>query len=707
MPQLCNLQRHPKSFKWNKRSTVLRLFTLVVSAIFVTHHAELAAAESTDRNAKAMAPIIMMLLEESGIPLIVGSTNPTPFSSENFPAGVEFSYRAVNRNLDVVITLSQIPVGQQVGLYLDGKLVSTLGNGSHTIALPVSSRSESSIAIRPIQAGGRFRVDSIQLLDGLGPKTRGQAQRFLTKATFGATEDEIGKLLSMGYRGWLDQQLSTNPTLNLPFFDQAVIDRKNGRNQLLIANGETNQSVLDSGLGLGNLCVTRMDAWWNSTMKGADQLRQRLAFALSQILVIGDTGCEGGPPRAFSIYYDILLKNAFGNYRNLLNDVTLNPMMGNYLSMRGSSANSAGPFLSPDENYAREVMQLFSIGLTELNIDGSEKKVNGQSVETYTNSEVHDLARALTGWQVATGRFFPGWEGFPMEPWGPDGGRFHDREKKTIVGGVEIPANLLIEEDLKRALDTVFNHDNVGPFISKQLIQRFVTSNPSRRYVERVAKIFNDNGRGERGDLKAVIKAILLDDESINSHLDSAGGKLKEPLLRVTQIWRAFDAQSPIRYIRYFHSDRDLGQRALAAPTVFNFYPPTFSPQGEIQDLNMVAPEFKLTGDGQNIRYYTRMAQIVQSKQFGDPNPIYSPSFNLPMNLNLDRAMEKADDLNSLLTYLDELLFGGLMSDNLRNLVRNYLQDMPEGDDLAQTRKSRVEEALLLLVVSPEFTVQR
>ncbi len=656
----------------------------------------------------AIMPIIMMLLEEDYVSLTIGQEYLNGYSSNTYRSGIDFRINGANKDLELSITVSMLESGQTLSVFYEDELIGTVGNGETILSLPAALSNTADLRFEPSNSSTPWRLDSLLLVVDAGPKTRAEAQRFLTKATYGASAADINYLLSVGYEAWIDRQLAMSPTLNQPFYEQAIIDRKAGRNQLLSEAGETDPALFEAGLGLGNLCVSRMDAWWNGSIKGPDQLRQRMAFALSQIFVMGDTGCEGGPPRAFAIYYDLLLNNAFGQYRKLLNDVTLNPMMGNYLSLRGSAATSAGPYFSPDENYAREVMQLFSIGLTELNVDGSEKLVDGEPIETYTNAEVHDLARTLTGWQVATGRFFPGWEAFPLEPWGEDGGRFHDRESKTLINGVVIPPNLPIEEDLKRALDTLFLHDNVGPFIGKQLIQRFVTSNPSPAYVERVARVFNDNGNGVRGDLGAVIKAILLDEESLNSHTNPQGGKLKEPLLRVSQIWRAFNAQSPIRYIRYFHSDRDLGQRALAAESVFNFYTPTFTPSGEIEELGLVAPEFKLTGDAQNLVYYSRMSQILRSADFGDPNPVYSGSFNLPMKLNLDQAKARVGvSHQALIDYLNELLLGGLMSSGLEDLVLDYLDDIPVQSDVDLHRKTLVEEALLLIAVSPEFNVQR
>jgi len=544
------------------------------------------------------------------------------------------------------------------------------------------------------------------------PITENEAQRFLTKATFGATPESIQRVIDLGYEGWIDEQLSIPQTFLLPIHDAAIEKRTAARRLRLIQEGETDPAILDRGIGKGQRSSSRIDAWWHGAIKGEDQLRQRMAFALSQIFVVGDANGDSAlKNRAYSYYYDILGEYGLANYRDLFREVTLTPAMSQFLSLRGSlrqgRPRNGGVTGPPDENFAREAMQLFSIGLVELNIDGTEKLVNGKAVETYEQDLVSEFARIYTGWMMPTGRFYDGWESDQLVPWGGEQNNFHDHGSKVLFNNELVPAGLDTSEDLARAIDSIFNHPNVGPFISKQLIQRFVTSNPSPAYVERIARIFNDNGNGVRGDLTAVIKAILLDDDSLNSHLNNNGGKLKEPIIRITQIWRALDAQSSIEYIRFSLSKRFTGQRALSASSVFNFYEPTYAPSGAIEDAGMVAPEFRLMGDGLLIAYLDKLAQIALSSQFGDINTTYSGSFDLPMNLNLTRAKELSGNFDSLLDYYNGLLFGGSMSSGLRAAVITHLDNIPDQTNAAERSEIIAEEALVLLTASPEFSVQR
>jgi len=210
-----------------------------------------------------------------------------------------------------------------------------------------------------------------------------------------------------------------------------------------------------------------------------------------------------------------------------------------------------------------------------------------------------------------------------------------------------------------------------------------------------------------KGDLSAVIKAILLDQEALTSHTRVTGGKLKEPLLRFTQLWRTFEAKTAGRYIRFSLPERSTGQRPIGAVSVFNYYPPDYTPKGEIEDANLVAPEFLLMGDGLLVNYLNKLAQLARSADFGDTHPLYSESFNLPMILNTREAESKANDLNALMDFLNERLLGGLMSTGLRNTLIRYLEDLPAQASDAQTRKLVVEEALILLTASPEYSVQR
>jgi len=536
-----------------------------------------------------------------------------------------------------------------------------------------------------------------------------EAQRFLTKSTFGATPSEIERLRTLGYEAWIDEQFSIPQTEVLTITDTAVQKREVARRQRLMSEGESNPDVLARGIGKGQEAASRMDAWWHAAINGKDQLRQRMAFALSQIFVVSDSNGDSSlRNRAYSRYHDILAENALGNYRQLIEDVTINPAMATFLSLRGSIRFGFSEVTGlPDENYAREALQLFSIGLVELNLDGTAKLANGREIETYDQELIGNFARVYTGWQVPTGRLYDGYETDELQPWGGEPNSFHDYDSKLLFDNKLLAADLTTRMDLSEAMDSIFHHPNVAPFISRQLIQRFVTSNPDPAYVERVATVFNDNGEGVRGDLFAVIKAILLDSDSLNSHSDKNGGKLKEPLLRISQIWRAFNAESVINYIRFSIPDRFTGQRPIGAPSVFNFYEPTYAPSGAIEDAGLVAPEFSLMSDGLNIAYLNKLAQIARSTEFGDQNTVYTTNSTLAMKLDLSKAKQLSNNHDELMDYYNELLFGGLMSQELRSIVITYLENIPGQTDASSQSEMIAEEALVLLTASPEFSIQR
>ena len=665
---------------------------------------------------KRMTPVIMMLLsDDSPILLEIGLPNSEVLNNVKYPDGIQAQFARANDGLTAMLRVADLKNGQSISIRVNGQIVSTISsNGKHKFFLPASILGGRNIIEFIPSTNADWTISNIQLFHGNGPFTRSEAVRFLTKATFGANEASIRSLLELGYEGWVDQQLSLRPTQHLPFLQQNIKERR----------------AAGVPLGATQACSSRMDTWLHGAMNGPDQLRQRMAFALSQIFVVGDFNCDSNGYEHLSSYYDVLVNGSFSEYRELLETITINPVMGSWLSMRGSQVTSDKA--SPDENYAREVMQLFSIGVHELNIDGSLKLENGLPIDTYDNEIVHDTARALTGWNWDGGRFYFGVRLLPMTPWGGLWNRFHDYGEKTILNGVVIPSGFRdplahlkpesewdhsgnnIKDDLKIVLDTIAAHDNVAPFISKQLIQRFVTSNPSPAYIERVARVFNNNGAGVKGDLGAVIKAILLDPESINSHENTThGGKLKEPLLKVTQIWRAFEAKSPIKYFRYLQTKRDFGQRPLSADSVFNFYRPDYAPLGEITDQGLVAPEFNLLGDSQLLRTYPSMFQILDSKPLGSEHIIsgnYTDAQIARPELNLNRAKALSDNTNALMNYLNELMFGGLMSRSLRNRVIQYIDteiiyDPSLNQD--ERRHKKVEEALFLLGVSADFSLQR
>jgi len=403
-----------------------------------------------------------------------------------------------------------------------------------------------------------------------GPPTDSDADRFLTQATFGPTDQSLAQVKSMGFDAWINQQFQMPPTLTMPISQQRQ------------ALGE----VLNDNHWV--------ESWWNVSLTSNDQLRQRVAFALSQIFVISQQ--DGGlneRPLAVAYYYDLLLKDAFSNYRTILEDVTLSPEMGIYLDMQGNRAayipSGQTEPVNPNENYAREIMQLFSIGLNKLQPDGTLKlDAAGLPIATYDQSVVVGLARVFTGWNWHQSGQSTSPAVDYYNPMTLITAR-HETGTKQLFDGVVLPAGQGGPKDLADTLNQIYNHPNTGPFICKQLIQRLVTDNPSPAYVYRVAQKFANNGQGIRGDMKAVIKAILTDYEarSVNVINLQGYGKLKEPLLRATQTIRAFHPKSNSGYWKIQQTDSELSQSPLRAPTVFNF----FEPAERIEGLRAVGVE--------------------------------------------------------------------------------------------------------------------
>ncbi|MGE5712860.1 MAG: DUF1800 domain-containing protein, partial [Betaproteobacteria bacterium] len=360
------------------------------------------------------------------------------------------------------------------------------------------------------------------------PPTADEAARFLMQASFGPTDTDIARVQSLGYSGWIDEQFALTPTLHLPYV-------------------QANYNPLLFGANFAFV----QDSFWQQAVPAPDQLRQRVKYALSQIVVVSaESGTIANVSDGLANYYDLLGLHAFGNYRTLLEAVATSPMMGIYLShLRNQKADPLTGRV-PDENFAREVMQLFSIGLTEINLDGTPKLVNGQPVETYTNADITGLARVFTGWSWAapttsdtafngsTTATYPDRNVRPMQAYP----QFHETGAKTFLG-VTIPPNTSAQASMKIAMDTLFNHPNLCPFIGRQLVQRLVTSNPSPAYISRVATVFNDNGAGVRGDLAAVVRTLLLDAEARGpAKSEPAYGRLREPAQYVVAVARALDA---------------------------------------------------------------------------------------------------------------------------------------------------------------------
>jgi uncharacterized protein (DUF1800 family) len=513
------------------------------------------------------------------------------------------------------------------------------------------------------------------------------AARLLMQATFGATMDTVNTAANQTYAQWFASQLAAPPSLNLP---QAMV------------NGEN---------------VDWSPTWFNNVVLGPDQLRQRMAFALSEILVVsGNGGPLWGHNEALAYYYDLLVNNALGNYRNLLEQVTLSPPMGLFLSMWQNSAADPALGTHADQNYAREIMQLFTVGLWKLNIDGTQQTDgSGNPIPAYSQSDVSNLANVFTGWASApvshTGDAayqYDDDETVPMVAY-PD---FHDITQKTIIGGVVIPAGGSAQSDLETALDTLFAHPNLGPFISQQLIVRLVTSNPSPAYVQRVAQVFNNDGTGVRGNLYAVAQAILTDPEAVATG-GSGYGKLREPLLRLTNLWRAFKGVNSIgqvnEYMVLLTGDASFGEYPLYSPSVFNFFVPDFKVPGALTNAGLVVPEFQITNE--NSLVLTDNQLQSQSYQYIDSTgTVYAgPDYNQVGDLSNTSVMLHTAEWEpfaatpaNLVNELNLVLMAGQMSPAMINSLTSYVSAIPAG-----TAGSRVAETAELIISSPQYSVQR
>ena len=539
--------------------------------------------------------------------------------------------------------------------------------------------------------------------------------RFLTQASFGVTEATLMALRSDGYdyEAWINDQLVAPQSQVLVALDDRV--RAAGLNPL-------DKSNLELDWYKRNLLS---DVLWETFVYGEDQLRQRMAFALSQIFVISDiSDALFNDVRGVANYHDVLAKNALGNYRELLKDVTLNPMMGEYLSMVRNEKADPARNIRPDENYAREMMQLFTIGLVMLNDDGTvQLDDQGRNIPTYDQDIIKAFARVFTGWMYGDAPQWYWWEWLtssevrPMKAFED----FHDTDPKTLLNGQIVPGGQTARQDLDAALDNVFAHSNVAPFVSKQLIQRLVTSNPSPAYVARVAAVFNNNGQGVKGDLAAVAKAILLDPEA-RAPLDQQApnfGKLKEPVLKFTALMRAFDvaAYQPLtddgsatrNTIRFFWPGFDYGQRPYGSPSVFNFYRPDYHPANAFESDATVAPEFQILNE-KNITAASNWAGaiIFNSYDFLREGCEENLTFDNGVGClypDFAQEIELASDTDQLMAHLNLLLMSGQMSADTDAIVAEHIDTF---DTVAeQERLYRVAEAVYLLWMSPEYAIQR
>ncbi len=510
--------------------------------------------------------------------------------------------------------------------------------------------------------------------------TSANASRFLAQSSMGASRELITRVQSIGYEAWIDEQIAL--PLLMSRFDW------------LLANGYADPLNKNSEAGFDA-------AAWKKMISATDTLRQRVTFALSEITVVAIDGLVGSGWRAFSAaaFLDLLEANAFGNYRNLLQDVSTSAPMGEFLTFRGNVKFNPATGAQPDENYAREIMQLFTIGLVRLNQDGSTLTVNGAAQETYTLDDITGLARVFTGWDYDLAGSDTSTPEFKRRPMVQFSKRHESGEKKFI--GTTIPAGTDGVTSLRLALDALFAHPNCAPFISRQLIQRLVCSNPSAGYVARVTAVFNNDGSGVKGNLKAVVKALLLDNEArtatdaVNTS-STTFGKLREPILRLTGWARAFDATSPSNAWA-IGSTADpgsrLGQSPLRSPTVFNFFRPGYVPPNTpIASAGLVAPEFQITNESTVVSYINTMQRAV-SVGIGDVKADYSAL--LPL----------ADNAATLIAEIHTVLAAEQLRPASIATITAGVDGMPAGSNAA--RLNRIYAALTLVLAAPEFIVQK
>lgn len=562
------------------------------------------------------------------------------------------------------------------------------------------------------------------------------AARFLLQSAFGPDQDSTGdadiipenveEVMASGFEPWINDQFNRPLGYLQPFVDWAAVNA----NALQLFGNHKEFSWWHRVMGVPKL---RPDA---ANDQLPDPLRQRMAFALSEILVTSDRPEALGPEqRGMANYYDLFIQHAFGNYRDLLYAVATHPVMGVYLSHLNNQKANPALKIYPDENFAREIMQLFTIGLWELEQNGMRKTYPaghpqaGEPIPSYNNNDITELARVFTGLTFAD-KNFPGTNGDykqPMKMWDA----FHDCDPKTLLGGFAIPARTPSPgntgaaglADVDDAVGSLFNHPNTAPFISRLLIQRFVTSNPSHDYIGRVAAKFANNGFGVRGDLKAVLKQILLDPEARDPAMMGLPhwGKLREPFLRVVNLARAFNAASVSGYYPLDQFNLDHMQDPMNAPSVFNFFLPGHSPPGPITEQGYVAPEFQIINASSAItgpNYFWNAIGGNNLHRWGSGNSNYAVKLTTDPELSMvvpagsiseDVPSESGlMDTDPLLRRLDMALTGGTMSPRQFQIIRESIDRVKPSTGWSwKWHRERLRLAIYLIVTSAEFNVLR
>ncbi len=548
------------------------------------------------------------------------------------------------------------------------------------------------------------------------------ASRFLHQASLGANYEEIQYVAQVGVNQWLDEQFAMPYSTYLTDYQSIYPGIVSMIQQIHPGDGTKKDRSYASF------------AFYEKVLKDNDVLRNKAAFALSQILVVSTRSIDlNGHGDGGASYYDVMYEGAFGNYRDMLEDVTLHLAMGYYLSHWKNKKSDPSIGSLPDENYAREIMQLFSIGLYELNNDGTHKlDANGNSIPTYDITDVQELAKVFTG--LSGGAydldFDPNYAGQPLEFSKPLNHfdmtvpmvmweEHHEQGPKVMFDGSIIPDGQTGMEDIEDALDVLFNHPNVGPFLARRLIQQMVKSNPTPAYINRVASAFNNNGAGVRGDMKAVFRAILTDSEARDCSWidDPRSGKLRQPIERLTNLFRAFDIDSPSGHL-WFKDGSVLGEQLeqsfQGAPSVFNFFTPFYAEETYVAPNDMVSPEFQILHAVTTIQYLNGMENAVKVTPFRNQTAVHATKPQLDNNNSDSPFLDFSDEIaildndpvngiSTLLDRLDIILCQGQLSPNTKTIIIDALNQIDGNNNF--TSEDIVHNALYFIMASPDYMI--
>ncbi len=558
-------------------------------------------------------------------------------------------------NFTIAVSGNNFINGAQV--IFDGVMLPTTFVSATSLSASGNAASAGTIPLQVINPGAGSPTSNIlqvQVGSGNSGVTPAAAARLLEQSTFGPTPATIQHVQTVGMQAFLNEQYTaTASTYPAP--------------------------------GANDDITVVKQRFFTNALTGQDQLRQRVAWSLAQTFVVSNQ--KIGDPSAFTSWMNMLQKDAFGNFSTLLNDVTLSPTMGHYLDMVRNDKPDPNSGAQPNENYAREILQLFSVGLSQLNPDGTPQvDGNGIPLPTYTQDTIIGFAHVFTGWAYPTkagqtASFYNGeYYGGPMIPFD----NHHDTGQKLLLNGIVLGSGGTAQSDLTVALQNIFTHPNVGPFISKQLIQHLVTSNPSPAYVSRVTAVFNDNGSGVRGDMKAVVNAILMDSEARRgddpAQVQASDGHLKEPVLLMLNLLRATNATSDGANLQNYASD--MKEEPFESPTVFNFYPP----DNGIPGTTLLGPEFRIFNSTTAISRINFVNDLVYGSVGSTTKTDISAYVALASN-----PPELVDSLSNVLTH-------GPLSDGARNAIITTVTNLTDNTKRAKT-------ALYLIGSSSQFQV--